>query len=152
MLLKWIVLLLFSASLTPVHSNRNRHSSQPGVLSNRLAAKGRSVKELSSLIKNLRAKGATVVLTNEKVSQPFFPVAARIINVNGQSVQVFEFPNAAAAKAETKRIGVKGTTSVAWIAPPHFFHGGRLIVLYVGDNESILKLLTTVLGPQFAGQ
>ncbi len=72
--------------------------------------------------------------------------------VNGQAAQVFEFANAATAAAETKRVGATATTSVAWIAPPHFFHSGRLIVLYVGDNESILKLLTTELGPQFAGQ
>lgn len=104
------------------------------------------------LISQLRAKGATVKASSERVSQPFFSVKGRILMVNGQAAQVFEFPNAAKASAETKRVGPAGTTSVAWIAPPHFFHSGRLIVLYVGDNESILKLFTKVLGPQFAGQ
>lgn len=72
--------------------------------------------------------------------------------VNGQAAQVFEFPNAARAAAETERVGAKATTSVAWIAPPHFFHRGRIIVLYVGGNELTLDQLTTVLGRQFAGQ
>lgn len=90
--------------------------------------------------------------TSERVSQPFFSVKGRILTVNGQATQIFEFANAATAAAETKRVGATATTSVAWIAPPHFYHSGRLIVLYVGDNGSTLKLLTAVLGPQFAGQ
>src|SRR6266496_3657552 len=106
----------------------------------------------ANLVAQLRAKRATVKPSSERVSQPFFSVRGRILMVNGQAAQVFEFANAATAAAETKRVGATATTSVAWIAPPHFFHSGRLIVLYVGDNESILKLLTTELGPQFAGQ
>jgi hypothetical protein len=37
------------------------------------------------------------------------------------------------------------------MAPPHFFRSGKLIVLYVGANESILKVLQASLGAQFAG-
>jgi hypothetical protein len=106
----------------------------------------------ANLISQLRAKGATVKSSNERVAQPFFSVRGRILMVNGQAAQVFEFPNASRAAAETKRVGATATTSAAWIAPPHFFQSGRLIVLYVGHNELILKQLTTVLGPQFAGQ
>ena len=106
----------------------------------------------AKLISQLRAKGATIKPSSERVSQPFFSVKGRILMVNGQAAQVFEFANAARAAAETRRVGATATTSAAWIAPPHFYHTGRFIVLYVGDNESILKLLTAVLGPQFAGQ
>ena len=41
---------------------------------------------------------------------------------------------------------------VTWVAPPHFYRQGRVIVLYVGSNPNILSLLTAVLGPQFAGR
>ena len=105
-----------------------------------------------NLISQLPAKGATVKPSSERVSQPFFSVRGRILMVNDQALQVFEFANAARAAAETKQVGAASTTSVTWIAPPHFYHGGRLIVLYVGTDQSILKLLTAVLGPQFAGQ
>ena len=151
MLLKWIVLLLFSTSLTPGQPTRNGHRAQPGARRPHLA-KARSGKEVSDLIRNLRARGATAKPSGERVSQPFFSVRGRILIVNGQALQVFEFANAAAASANTKRVGATGTTSVTWIAPPHFYNRGRLIVLYVGDNESVLKLLATVLGQQFAGQ
>jgi hypothetical protein len=41
--------------------------------------------------------------------------------------------------------------AVAWAAPPHFFRKGRAFVLYLGDDPAMLGLLTTLLGPQFAG-
>lgn len=152
MLLKLIVLLLFGASLTPGRSTCPGHCAQPSARRPHLASKARSGKELSTLIKNLRAKGATVVVTHEKVSQPFFSVVARIVSVNGQGVQVFEFRKAATAAAEARRVSEGATTLATWIAPPHFYRSGRLIMLYVGSDESTLKLLTSVLGPQFAGQ
>jgi hypothetical protein len=72
--------------------------------------------------------------------------------VNKEPLQVFEFANAATAAAETRRVGDGATTSAAWIAPPHFYHRGRLIVLYVGSDQSMLDVLTAVLGLPFAGQ
>jgi hypothetical protein len=155
LLLNWIVLLLFSASLTLVQSTHNRHGSRRSARRPHLASKARSATELSKLIKNLRAKGATVVSTNERISQPFFSVPARIINVNGEGVQVFEYARASALEGEAKGVSSDGmtigTSKPSWMAPPHFFKSGKLIVLYVGANESILKVLQTSLGVQFAG-
>jgi len=39
-----------------------------------------------------------------------------------------------------------------WVAPPHFYKAGRIIVLYVGENAAVTEALDTVLGPQFAGK
>jgi hypothetical protein len=41
---------------------------------------------------------------------------------------------------------------ITWVAPPHFFQQGCVIVLYVGSDEEMISLLASVLGPQFAGQ
>ena len=38
-----------------------------------------------------------------------------------------------------------------WMATPHFFKSGKLIVLYLGDDVAVMTLLTGLLGPQFAG-
>jgi hypothetical protein len=38
-----------------------------------------------------------------------------------------------------------------WMATPHFFKSGSLLVLYVGDDAEILDLLKDSLGDQFAG-
>jgi len=34
----------------------------------------------------------------------------------------------------------------------HLYEKGKLLVLYVGDNEKVLRALEVVLGRQFAGR
>jgi hypothetical protein len=48
--------------------------------------------------------------------------------------------------------GSIGTSMVTWVATPHFYKTGRILVLYVGDDQAILDLLEGALGPQFAGR
>lgn len=110
--------------------------------------------DLAGLINSLRARGVTVGRAGE-VSQPFFSVRGRIITVSGEDVQVFEYRSAAAARREARRVEKTGkgtgTSMVTWIAPPHFYRSGKLIVLYVGKNGDVMKALEAVLGRQFAG-
>jgi len=41
---------------------------------------------------------------------------------------------------------------VTWMAPPHFFKSGQMLVIYVGDDAAVLDPLKVVLGEQFAGR
>jgi hypothetical protein len=113
------------------------------------------VTDYKSLAASLRAAGASV-RPGAKVDQPFFPVSGRLMEVDGEEVQVFDFADAAAAKAQAARVSPTGTsigtTKVQWIGPPHFYRTNAVLVLYVGDSERVLKVLGSVLGPQFAGQ
>jgi hypothetical protein len=113
------------------------------------------VTDYASLAASLRAAGANVK-PGAKVDQPFFPVSGRLMEVHGEEVQVFQFADAAEVKAQAARISPTGTaigtTKVQWIGPPHFYRTDRLLVLYVGESERVLKALETVLGLQFAGQ
>ena len=119
------------------------------------ASHGGPVIDYVSLVDALRAAGATVEPAGE-VSQPFFSVIGLADTVNGAPVQVFEYADEAAAAAAAATIapdgGAVGTTSVLWIAPPHFYRAGRLLVLYVGDDAAVTGLLDGALGPQFAGR
>ena len=116
---------------------------------------GGPVRDYVSLIDNLRAAGATVEPVGE-VRQPFFSVPGQAITVNGEQVQVFEYPDAGSAAAAAARIspdgGTIGTTMVTWVGPPHFYRAGKVIVLYVGDSRAVISVLERVLGPQFAGR
>jgi hypothetical protein len=107
-----------------------------------------------SLAEVLRAAGATVEMAGE-VSQPFFSVEGEVINVDGGDVQVFEYESEAAASEEAALVSPEGSTigtsSVMWVATPHFHKEGRLIVLYVGDDDAVAAMLEEVLGPPFAG-
>ncbi len=116
---------------------------------------GGPVVDYVSLIDHLRAAGATVVPTGT-VTQPFFSVTGQLITVNGQQVQVYEYVNEESANSDAARIspdgGTVGNAMVNWIAPPHFYKRGKIIVLYAGTNPSVIHVLETMLGSQFAGR
>ncbi len=118
------------------------------------AAPSGSVSDYASLLASLKAAGLTVADAG-MVEQPFFGVEGKIVKVNGQDIQVFEYPDAATAASDAAQVapdgGSVGTSMVTWMAPPHFYRSGRLIVLYVGCDATVLSALTA-LGPQFAGQ
>jgi len=107
-----------------------------------------------SLIDNLRAF-ATVNPEGE-IEQPFFSVTGFSIQVNGASVQVFEYNTAEDAEADASLVSPDassiGTSMPFWVDVPHFYYKEKIIVLYIGDDPAIEELLESVLGPQFAGR
>ena len=113
------------------------------------------VEDQVSLVAALEASGATVE-TGEPVTQAFFSPEGSIIKVNGADVQVFEYESPEAMENEVSQVapdgGSIGTSMVTWMDTPHFYKAGRIIVLYVGSDESVLSLLENILGPQFAGR
>ncbi len=120
-----------------------------------VASNSGPVEDQASLIDALRAAGANVE-PGEAVEQVFFSVSGQILKVNGADVQIFEYESAAAMETDAAQVapdgGSIGTSMVTWIATPHFYKSGRLIVLYVGDDTVVLDLLKSVLGGQFAGR
>lgn len=143
------VLLLCAASLASYAGNPeiSRRPPQAGLTGGKLSVK--------NLVDALRAAGGTVQ-SDGSVDQPFFAVPAKTINVDGEGVQVFEYPRAAAADAQAATVSRDGsqvgTSKPFWIGPPHFYKKANLLVLYLGDDEKVLKLLQNVLGQQFAGR
>lgn len=113
------------------------------------------VDNLNTLVAALKNAGLTVE-TGDMVEQPFFTVPGQILNINGAEVQAFEFEtpealNAAAAEVAADG-GSIGTNMVTWEDAPHFFRAGRTLVLYVGQDPVVLKVLEGILGSQFAGR
>ncbi len=108
-----------------------------------------------SLIDNLRANDSTVNPEGE-IEQPFFSVTGFSIQVNGVSVQVFEYDSAEGAEADASLVSPDGssigTSMPFWVDDPHFYYKEKIIVLYVGDDPAIEELLESVLGSQFAGR
>ena len=113
------------------------------------------VRNLRELINKLKTGGEKVARKG-KVEQPFFSVKGHIITIGDQNVQVFEYRTIKAAELDARKVSgtgsSAGTSMPMWIAPPHFFKTGRLIVLYVGEKPSVLQALEEALGPQFAGR
>lgn len=102
----------------------------------------------------LRGDGAEVEVA-EQIDQDFFSVPAQRLVVNGEDVQVLAYVSEEAAGQDASQVSADGyeigTAMVTWIATPHFFQCGKLIVIYLGDNRELLTLLEGQLGIQFAG-
>jgi len=127
----------------------------PANKANSTVAKGKSPNEYARLIAKLRAQRASVKSTKEKVRQPFFSVSGRIMKVNNEPIQVFEYSNASTTQSQAKLVSpdgkTVGNTKPSWMSTPHFFKSQKLIVIYVGDDQTILRILQAELGNQFAG-
>ena len=107
------------------------------------------------LVDRLRHQGGTVE-PGRTIEQPFFGVRGRLMRLDGSELQVYEYRDDDDARADAAKVsptgGSIGTFMASWMAPPHFFKGSRLIVLYVGSDPAVLEALQRALGSQFAGR
>ncbi len=110
--------------------------------------------DYAGFLRSLRAEKTSIKHEGE-VDQPFFAVKGRAIGLYGDHVQVFEYPDSAKAEEDAALISADGmtigTAKPHWLGSPHFFRRGKLIVLYVGNEEKVLRALQARLGPPFAG-
>ncbi|HEU5100030.1 MAG TPA: hypothetical protein VFU22_13470 [Roseiflexaceae bacterium] len=119
-----------------------------------VASQGGPVNDQVSLLDALRNAGANVQL-GDTVEQPFLSVSGTLLTVNGADVQVFEFADTATAKDAVGQLGPDGnppTMMIEWVAPPHFYQAGRIVALYVGEDQAITEALTQAMGAQLAGR
>jgi len=125
-----------------------------GLTEVRLSTEAPTVNDYVSLVDELRAAGATVDRAGN-VSQPFFAPQGQMLRVNGEDVQTFEFASAEEADTVAETVSADGssigTSMVSWIAPPHFYKAGKLIVIYVGSDSDVIDALQEAMGSQFAG-
>lgn len=109
----------------------------------------------ASLVDALRGAGLTV-RDGGTVSQPFFSVPARVYEIDGRDLQIYEFASPAAAEQAAADVAPSGspigTAMVTWMSDPHFFRKDRLVVNYIGTSDAVLAELRRLLGPQFAGR
>ena len=116
---------------------------------------GQPVDGYDGLLAALRGNGSTVEAVGP-ISQPFFVPEGRVINVDGNEVQVFEFSSEQDAQSAAESISPDGssvgTTMIMWVEAPHFYESGKLIVLYVGEEPAVVDALEVVLGAQIAGR
>jgi len=124
---------------------------------------GGPVQDQVSLIDALRGKNVTVDIGQSATVQPFLnPQSGTAVRLSGgplttaADLQLFEYASASAASADAHQIRADGsgtaTAIVDWVAPPHFYVKGRVLVIYVGSDPAMLSLLQSLLGPQFAGR
>jgi hypothetical protein len=125
--------------------------------------------EQSVFAAQLRGKGFTVERVAE-ASQRFLCTYGAQLRLSGRGLtppaelQAYIYDDPALAAANAKRVqpdtsvrwmesdGSEMLAHFAWVAPPHFFQAGRVLVLYTGTDQTVLATLAELLGPQFAGR
>lgn len=148
-----------STHATPVHDTLATLAT-PGAAAPECVTHEGSVIDRAGLINALPACALTVESVGS-VEQPFLqPESGMVLQLSGgdlvqpAEIQVFEYGDAERATDDAAQIGPAGhppTMMISWLATPHFYQAGRLIVLYVGDDQAVVDLLTTLLGAPFAG-
>ncbi len=87
------------------------------------------------LVDALRPAGATIEPA-EEVEQAFFSVKGQKIKVNSAEIQVFEYPDEAARKADSDQISPDGTnigtSMITWVDQPNFWARGSYYCLIRG--------------------
>lgn len=100
------------------------------------------------------------VRQGERVGGDFFTVPGKELRVDGNTLTAYEFPSEDEldrARGSVSKDGFSiatpgdGSALIEWTATPHFYGGGRLLVIYVGERRGILDSLDLLMGPQFAG-
>lgn len=114
--------------------------------------------DYDSFLMALTYAGAKPV-PQENINHQFLSVPGKVVMLGSQHVQVFEYRDRASADADGQRFSPDGAwfdrdgipTLVNWIATPHLYRTGKLLIVYVGDDVEMLSLLEITVGQEFAG-
>lgn len=96
----------------------------------------------------------------ESVAQPFLHGHGTVLGIGGAGIaptrlQSFQYESTQAAAADAATFGPDGSprgVHIDWLAPPHLYLKGSVLVIYVGADHAVTSLLTELLGPQFSGR
>lgn len=89
------------------------------------------------------------------IASPYFDADVQQLQISGENIQIFEFPNPLSTWLARRQISSDGYTinqqDVQWVSTPHFYSAGHYIILYNGDNYDLISIIENRLGSQFAG-
>ncbi len=109
---------------------------------------------VATLLASLQTAGLAAAEGGD-VSQSFFSVPGKVLLLGSDELQVYEYASPEAAAADVQSVSADGKTVGAavldWISTPHFFSTGNVVLIYVGEDSTILQTLQSMFGTQFAG-
>jgi hypothetical protein len=107
---------------------------------------------------NLRDEDISAVVTQPRQGvKPIFPRGTlSLITLDGGSLQAYEYPDEATAQADASAISPDGRSirgeTIAWAATPRFYRTGKLIVVYLGEDDDVIDALEELADEPFAGE
>lgn len=116
-------------------------------------------KDLANMITYLEDQGYESSV--EEADSDIFPGIRMRIKIESEVLEVYLYKNPTVLEEVASGIGKDGSSyqnktktkviEISWVSEPHFFKRNTMMVQYIGEEENIIKLLTTYLGPQFSG-
>ncbi len=80
----------------------------------------------------------------------------KIMKIGKEQIDIYVYKNnkamekdASYIESDNKYNNEEESVTVDWVAPPHFFKEGNIIVIYVGENIEIINSLTEIFGREF---
>ncbi|MCI6190976.1 MAG: hypothetical protein MSA89_14525 [Clostridium sp.] len=104
----------------------------------------------SDFRRDLEKSGAKVEET--EASQSYFSIDNKDYTIDGERISVYEYDedDATTLRNDLSTVTNNGTTinnkDVKWNKKAHIYKKGRIVVVYDGDNEKVLKVLNDTLG------
>ncbi|NQW17975.1 MAG: hypothetical protein HQ478_10875 [Chloroflexi bacterium] len=114
-----------------------------------------SADELSDLFQGLDAAASR----GDEAFQPFFGVSGEAMTLFGERVEVYVFDSLEDAESAAAGINEDGSIVgsdgqvmfIKWIATPHFYAKEDSVILYVGENDEVIKFLDSIAGGRALG-
>jgi hypothetical protein len=109
---------------------------------------------VEGLVEDLTDAGADAAVSGSSSGEPL-AVEATVVCVGGKEVRVYSYSSEEERAAVSARIDPTGpsnvgTSIVEWDGWPQFWQRDRILVLYLGNDEATIDLLTGLLGEPFA--
>ena len=140
----------------------------PPAVAGRVPSPASNGDPIDEFVSQLRSHGLVAEIGGE-VDQPFLhvnrgqSVHVQSARVQPADLQVYPYPTVASAAADARRFRPDGSIEEVlpgglirrvipeWIAPPHVYQQGQLLVIYVGADSTLLATLAGILGSPTVG-
>lgn len=111
---------------------------------------------LAAFVQALTGQGRAVQANPSRIAKPYLSVLGTVVRVDGQPVQVFEYPDEVTLDIDLASLAPDassaGGVDLTWPAAPHFWRRGLLLALAATDDSALVEAIDAVLGPQIAGR
>lgn len=108
---------------------------------------------------DLKSRG--YVFEVQDFQKDFLPSERKKLAFDNEDILIFVnvYKSNQAMEIDAQNISIDGCSykteksgiNVSWVAPPHFFKKGNIIVQYIGEDDILVSDLSDILGDEFAG-
>jgi len=123
-----------------------------GLSANRIDIAPPNIQNTKELISSLQKAGYKIK-TIQFVGDGILSGDLTTIDIDGDTIGIYEYKNNQEMEEQAKTIhGSRiGNSFYDFIATPHFYKNGNIIVSYIGINTKTIKKIEKLMGKQFEG-